>query len=126
MHRALFASVLTTLLLAAPLASAQDDVGAAEAPICCGGECCLIGGSCFRRGDTNPADSCQMCDPGASQTGWTDMTGCTPTGGDDAGTGGTPPDPDDGGCSAAPGAGSTGAGIAFGLLALGALVRRRR
>lgn len=33
-------------------------------------ETCLIGGTCYARGDSNPADRCQSCDPDRSVTSW--------------------------------------------------------
>ncbi|MFK7991131.1 MAG: MYXO-CTERM sorting domain-containing protein [Sandaracinaceae bacterium] len=73
-------------------------------------------------------NACGVCDPSVCNSEWTAVPSC---GGTDAGTpatdaGTTTPPADDGGCSVSPGSRSH-AGIAFGLLALGALfVRRRR
>lgn len=127
MRRAIFASTLA-LLLTAPAAAQDDDVGAAVEAICCGMECCLIG-TCRGRGQVNPDNSCEMCDPSTSQSEWTAIPGCVPP---DAGTppatdaGSTTPPPDDGGgCSV----GATGARGPLALLSLVgglALFRRRR
>lgn len=127
MHRSLLAAAAAVLLLAPVAASAQDDVGAASEAICCGAECCAIpeGDGCQARNEVNPANACEVCDPSMSQSGWTAMAGCADdagsTGGTDAGT--TPTD--DGGCAVSPG-GSSHAGMALGLVALGALFVRRR
>ncbi|MEM9193408.1 MAG: hypothetical protein AAGF12_29810 [Myxococcota bacterium] len=55
-----------------------DSVGSVQSAICCGGNCCLIEGSCFQRGDMNPMNRCETCDPGNSRRDWTAMAGCTP------------------------------------------------
>ena len=58
-----------------------DDVcqtGSCTHPVAAGS--CLIGGSCFKNGDTNPAAECQRCDPGQAATAWSrkaDGTACT-------------------------------------------------
>lgn len=42
---------------------------------------CLIGGQCVATGTTNPANECQACTPGSTNTNWTnkaDGTACTP------------------------------------------------
>lgn len=124
----LFASALAVVALFAPTsAAAQDDVGSAVEGICCGVNCCLIGGSCSSRGDANPSNPCQTCNPSMSQTAWTDTAGCGgtdsgPPPARDAGTGTT----DGGGCSAATGTGSAAQAGLLGLLGALFLVRRRR
>jgi MYXO-CTERM domain-containing protein len=132
MRRALFASTFAGLSILASAAAAQEDVGASREAICCGANCCLIGGECFTRGDTNPADDCQECDPSVSQTAWTDVDGCG--GGSDAGPTDPPEvdagsggdtDPGDGGCSVGA-TGSAAPGAILALLAGLAFWRRRR
>ena len=92
----MLAAVLSAGLMVTTGAAAQEEeVGSTTAAVCCGSECCNISGSCRGRGEMNPANSCQQCDPGNSQSSWSNIPGCTP-GGTDAGTGGG----DDGGCSA--------------------------
>lgn len=56
----------------------DDDVGVSREAVCCGANCCSIAGSCLSRGDTNPANPCQECNPSSDQFDWTDMPGCTP------------------------------------------------
>lgn len=43
-------------------------------PACslCGQDECEIGGQCYDDGQTNPANSCQVCDPGETRTAWSD------------------------------------------------------
>ncbi|HJL16116.1 MAG TPA: MYXO-CTERM sorting domain-containing protein [Sandaracinaceae bacterium LLY-WYZ-13_1] len=121
MRRALFACALWGAVTFTGTAAAQDDVGASQEGICCGTECCLIGGMCLMRGDANPADDTLECDPSCSQTAWTPTTGCP-----DAGTGEDPPDDGgDDGCSVGPG-GSAAPGAVLALLAGLGFVRRRR
>lgn len=52
-----------------------------QAPNVCGCPC-LIGGTCFADGAPNPANACQACDPDASTTDWTTMTGTSCNDGD--------------------------------------------
>lgn len=47
-----------------------------ESAICCGANCCLIDGQCFQRGEMNPANSCEQCNPSAGQTSWSPVSGC--------------------------------------------------
>ncbi len=91
--------------------------------VCCGADCCCAGDGIQAPGDTNPANSCEVCDPSVSQFEWTPVEGCT-TGDPDMGTGGGG-DGGDGGCSAA--GGPAGAyGFALVGAALAFLGRRRR
>ena len=108
--------------------AAQEDVGSTTAAVCCGSECCNIDGTCRGRGERNPANMCQECDPGSSQSSWSPVSGCPATadsGTADTGTGGGD---DGGGCSAS----SLSTEAAATPFALGALfglalfVRRRR
>ena len=117
MRRVVFASILT-LAFAAPAAAQDDDVGAAVEAICCGAECCSIGGTCFNRGDENPMNSNEICDPSVSQDSFTTVEA------PDAGTT-TPPPDDDGGCSVGTGASSAPAAL-LALVGGLALFRRRR
>jgi len=90
--------------------------------VCCGADCCCVDGNIQGPGDTNPTNSCEVCDPATSQRAWTPVAGCTPTepdAGTDTGDGG-----DDGGCSAAGGpAGAYGFALIGAALAF---LRRRR
>lgn len=139
MHRTLLAAAAAALLVTPVGASAQDDIGSSAEAICCGTNCCAIpvGDGCQTRGEVNPDNPCEVCDPSNSQSAFTVMPGCGTDGGTstdagspavdsgpttvDAGTGSG----DDGGCSVQPGAASS-AGLVMGLLALGAFVLRRR
>lgn len=139
MRRALIASLFASLVSVSAGAVAQD-IGSSVESICCGTECCLIAGECLMRGDTNPEDATQFCDPApATNRCWSDGSGCVPEpdagAAPDAGTApvdaGTPPadagtSPDDGGCSVAAGSRPGFALGAFGLVAAGLLLRRRR
>ncbi|MEC7521423.1 MAG: MYXO-CTERM sorting domain-containing protein [Myxococcota bacterium] len=129
MRHASFAFIsLVLTFVALPAFAQDDDVASRVDAICCGANCCLIGGSCFSNGDVNPDNSCQTCDVSGSQTAWTDMDGCTPpdsgvvTPPADSGTGGGE---GGGGCSASP-AGSAGPLAFLGLLGALFFVRRRR
>lgn len=87
MQRTLIAAATATLLsgLFAPggaYAQDDDDIGSATEAICCGGNCCSIGGMCFTRDQENPANACEVCDPSSSRTSFTAVAGC----GEDAGT----------------------------------------
>ncbi len=102
-------------------ASAQEDVGSTSAAVCCGADCCNIDGTCRGRGETNPDNMCEMCDPGNSQSSWSAVPGCG--GGSDGGT--TGGGGDDGGCSATRLDGSDLGSLAA-LVGLLAFARRRR
>lgn len=39
---------------------------------------CVIGGTTYAGGTTNPGNSCQVCNPGASTTAWTNVANNTP------------------------------------------------
>ncbi|MBO6935553.1 MAG: hypothetical protein JJ863_11280 [Deltaproteobacteria bacterium] len=105
--------------LMATSASAQEDVGSQVDQICCGSNCCLIGGTCFTSGEASPDDACMVCDPSGSNTSFTNTCGSPDMGGGDGGD-----DGDDGGCSAAGGpAGAYGFALIGAALAF---VRRRR
>ena len=43
------------------------------------GSVCTIGTSCYARGDINPSNTCQICDPDLNPTGWTDNPGASCT-----------------------------------------------
>lgn len=128
MRTASFASLLTVLsLFAVPALAQEDDVASRVDAICCGGNCCLIGSDCFSNGDTNPDNACQTCDVSATQTAWTDVSGCAPedSGVTPAADSGTTPPAEGGGCSASGASSSAGPLALLGLL--GALfVWRRR
>ncbi len=66
--------VFAAVVLTTPLRSSEPG----SSPICCGVTCCSIDGACFTTGDTNPANECQICDPAASATAWTNSAdpGC--------------------------------------------------
>lgn len=93
-------------------AQAQDDedVASQVEEICCGASCCLISGGCFTTGEENPSNSCEVCDPGRSQSMFSN-TCDTGGGGMDAGGGGGG---GGGGCQA----GGATSGMGWGLLAL--------
>src|SRR5262245_18665722 len=67
-----------------------------SAAVCCGANCCNIGGSCVGRGEINPGNNCQTCNPSSSQFNWSPVQGCTPA---DAGM---MPPPFDGGANPQP------------------------
>ncbi len=50
-------------------ADACDGLGGCTATIA--GDACVIGGTCWATGEHNPAESCEYCSPGATQTAWT-------------------------------------------------------
>lgn len=62
-------------------AECSDDAISCTVDQCNGGACehvpatgwCFIDGSCYMGGTLNPSNSCQECDPGTSQTGWTNL-----------------------------------------------------
>lgn len=116
MRRAFLVFLFSSCLVS--VGAAAQDVGGAQEPICCGDDCCLIGGVCFARGEENPDNACQACDPAVSQGEFTPISGCTLP---DAGTGG-------GGGGCAVGGSSAGAGglSVFALFAAAAIVARRR
>ena len=91
-------------LFAVSGARADDpDIGVSRQAICCGTSCCLIDGVCLSRGETNPTNSCEECNPSvAGQTAWSAIPGCVPT---DAG-----PVTMDAGPIASPDAGASDAG----------------
>jgi len=106
------------LSMTAGAASAQD-VGSRVDEICCGGDCCLIEGTCYTSGEASAADACLVCDPSGSNTSFTNTCSTPDAGGGDGGD-----DGDDGGCSAA--GGPSGA---YGFALIGAALafaRRRR
>lgn len=74
-HLLLTASLL---LIASPAFADDEDIGTGSSPICCGANCCLIAGTCFSRGETNPDNECEACDPSSTQTAFTAVPGCTP------------------------------------------------
>lgn len=108
-----------------------DEIGAVTYAVCCGSNCCCNNGGRQDRGDRNPSNECEMCDPSNDPMVWTAVPNCTPGGGDtgtprpDASTGGGG---DDGGCSVGAVGGTNGAAWGVGLLGLLGLlaVRRRR
>lgn len=59
--------------------SCPDDGNSCTVDLCQGGSCshtatatsCNISGACYSKGVTNPANSCQACDPTANPVGWT-------------------------------------------------------
>jgi MYXO-CTERM domain-containing protein len=116
-------AVLGCLSIGTP-ASAQEDVGSTTAAVCCGSECCNIGGTCRGRGQRNPANMCQQCDPGNSQSSWSNIAGCAATA--DSGMTGGGGD-DGGGCSTTALSAETATPVALGaLFGLLGLARRRR
>lgn len=118
MRRASVALLWVGLLWCASPALGQDDVGAASEPICCGGDCCLIGGTCYDIGDRNPANACQICAPTQSQSDWSMENGCGP----DAGGGGSG---GGGGCAVSP-TGPAGSASLVALMMAGFILFRRR
>lgn len=80
---------------------------ATEAPICCGGGCCLIDSVCFRDGEANPDNADEICDVSCSQFEFTPMSGCAAG---DPDMGPIAGDPDDGPIASDPDAGMGGGG----------------
>lgn len=129
-----WALVLSLVSFAGCAADGPEEIGGATEAICCGANCCLIDGSCTRRGDTNPANSCEMCDPSSSNTSWTAVAGCAADASPPADTGpadtGTAADTGtggggDGGCSVGRARGGAAA-LGFASLLAVTLLRRRR
>lgn len=83
-----FVSVLSFVVLGCAV-QPTEDVESLVDEICCGASCCLIGGDCYTSGETNPANTCEACNPSTSQTEFTaSADGCD---------GGAAPMPDAGG-----------------------------
>jgi hypothetical protein len=69
-------------------ASECEDGFACTIEICIAGVCfneidpntCFIAGICYNSGDPNPVAECQVCNPAASQTSWTNAAAGTPCG----------------------------------------------
>ncbi|MEO0323474.1 MAG: MYXO-CTERM sorting domain-containing protein [Myxococcota bacterium] len=100
MNRSLFFALAVASLTACAV-EAPEPIESAADNICCGGACCLIGGTCFTSGDLNPEDMCLQCVRGAggNATDWTpvDSPECN---GDDMGPADAGPEdagPDDAG-----------------------------
>jgi MYXO-CTERM domain-containing protein len=115
MLRLHLACVLLAVGLVACVAEpiAEEVVGSDDA-VCCGATCCFIDGACRTTGETNPADACEVCNPGRSQFMWSPSSGpgCVDAGGPpplDAGL----PDagrPEDGGSGTDAGGGTDSGG----------------
>jgi hypothetical protein len=72
----IFAASTLALSALGCTAEVPSDVGSRVEAVCCGANCCNVGGDCFMRGDRNPLDTCQECDPSSSQSAFTDIAGC--------------------------------------------------
>jgi hypothetical protein len=89
--------------------ASESDLDTLSQAVCCGANCCCIGGETYSDGDPNPENACQVCDSAQTHTDWSEVVcpdgdaceigTCDPETGDcdtEVAVEGTPCDPDDG------------------------------
>jgi MYXO-CTERM domain-containing protein len=65
-----------SLLLAGCIQNEKEEIISSAEAICCGASCCFIDGDCRTRGQRNPANACEECNPSMSQNVWSPVANC--------------------------------------------------